>query len=175
MLHEYNTTAFLFSGQPLTFKNQRDIIILQISNPPQTNQIGKMKADYHDEYSSGMSFWNSDGNTVPEIISFTQLLQWNYSEDYAAFICYAHHNKALPIDYEGFDEQKIIPEITEVCIVEGYYERISLNPELLSHIITMRAARSRVQRLNSVLTSRLSKRCARLKPKTDTLLPKNRL
>lgn len=125
VLHEYNTTAFLFSGQPLTFKNQRDIIILQTSNPPQTNQRGKMKVDYYDEYSSGISFWNSDGNTVPEIISFTQLLKWNYTEDYAAFICFAHHNKALPIDYEGFDERKIIPEITEVCIVEGYYERMS--------------------------------------------------
>ncbi len=101
-----------------------NIYIDRISTP-QNNQRGKMKTDYYDEYSSGMSFWNSYGNNVPEIISFTQLLQWNYSGDYAAFIRYAHQNKALPIDYEGFEKQNIVPEITEVSILEGIYERVS--------------------------------------------------
>ena len=84
-----------------------------------------MNTDTFSDYNPGMKYWYSDGDKFPEIISFTQLLQWNYSDDYAAFIRYAHHNKALPIDYEGLDEQKIIPEITEVCILEGFYERLS--------------------------------------------------
>ncbi|MBP3857183.1 MAG: hypothetical protein IK990_16375 [Ruminiclostridium sp.] len=84
-----------------------------------------MKADYHDEYSSGMSFWNSDGNMVPEIISFTQLLKWNYADDYAAFIRYAYKTGSLPINYDAFYGLKVLPEITEVCIVEGIYDRMS--------------------------------------------------
>lgn len=100
-------------------------IYIDRTSTPQNNHRGKMKTDYYDEYSSGMSFWNPDGNNVPEIISFTQLLQWNYTEDYAAFIRYAHHNKALPIDYEGFEKQNIVPVITEVSILEGIYDRLS--------------------------------------------------
>ena len=49
-----------------------------------------MNIDVFGDYNSGINFWHSDGNNVPEIISFTQLLKWNYANDYAAFIRYAY-------------------------------------------------------------------------------------
>jgi len=72
-----------------------------------------------------MNYWYSDGYKVPEIISFTQLLKWNYAEDYAAFIRYAYKTGTLPINYDVFYGLEDLPEITEVCIVEGIYDRMS--------------------------------------------------
>ncbi|MBP3854054.1 MAG: hypothetical protein IK990_00395 [Ruminiclostridium sp.] len=84
-----------------------------------------MSTDYFSESSSRMNFWYSDGYKVPEIISFTQLLKWNYAEDYAAFIRYAYKTGSLPINYDAFYGMETLPEITEVCIVEGIYDRMS--------------------------------------------------
>ncbi len=84
-----------------------------------------MKTDTFSDYSSGMYIWYSDGCKVPEIISFTQLLKWNYADDYAAFIRYAYKTGSLPINYDTFYGMDTLPEITEVCIVEGIYDRMS--------------------------------------------------
>ena len=84
-----------------------------------------MSTDYFSETSSRMNFWYSDGYKVPEIISFTQLLKWNYADDYAAFIRYAYKTGSLPINYDAFYGLEDLPEITEVCIVEGIYDRMS--------------------------------------------------
>ncbi|MBP5292272.1 MAG: hypothetical protein J6Y90_06600 [Lachnospiraceae bacterium] len=81
-----------------------------------------MNIDVFGDYRPRMNYWYSDGDKVPEIISFTQLLKWNYTEDYAAFIRYAYMEGSLPINYNMFDGSKEMPEITEVCIVEGYYQ-----------------------------------------------------
>ena len=84
-----------------------------------------MNIDVFSDYNSGIKFWYSDGCKVPEIVSFTQLLKWNYAEDYAAFIRYAYKTGSLPINYDAFYGMEAPPEITEVCIVEGIYDRMS--------------------------------------------------
>lgn len=84
-----------------------------------------MSTDYFSESSSRMNFWYFDGYKVPEITSFTQLLKWNYADDYAAFIRYAYKTGSLPINYDAFYGMEALPEITEVCIVEGIYDRMS--------------------------------------------------
>ena len=53
-------------------------------------QEAELNIDVFSDYSPRMKYWYSDGDKVPEIISFTQLLKWNYTEDYAAYICYAY-------------------------------------------------------------------------------------
>ena len=82
-----------------------------------------MNTDYFSDNSPNMKYWYSDGNNVPEIVSFTQLLKWNYTDDYAAFIRCAYNAGYLPINYDMFYGAKHLPEITEVCILEGYYDR----------------------------------------------------
>ena len=83
-----------------------------------------MNIDVFGDYSPRMNYWHSDGDKVPEIISFTQLLKWNYTEDYAAYICYAYKEGSLPINYNMFYGSEDPPEITEVCIIDGYYDRM---------------------------------------------------
>ncbi len=84
-----------------------------------------MNTDIICDYSPRIKYWHSDGDNVPEIISFTQLLKWNYADDYAAFIRYAYKTGSLPINYDTFYGMDTLPEITEVCIVEGIYDRMS--------------------------------------------------
>ena len=83
-----------------------------------------MNVDYYSDFSSRMKYWYSGGDKAPEIISFTQLLKWNYTEEYETFIRYAYNIGSLPIDYNALYGLEVMPKITEVSIIEGYYDRI---------------------------------------------------
>lgn len=42
-------------------------------------------------------FRNPDWNAMPEIVLFTQFLQWNYTMDYGQHIRYLHNTGRLPL------------------------------------------------------------------------------
>lgn len=57
---------------------------------------------------------------MPEIISFTDYLRWNYTVDYGHYIRKLHEENELLLPY-NIDEKS---EITNVTIVDGKYDRI---------------------------------------------------
>lgn len=57
---------------------------------------------------------------MPEIISFTDYLRWNYTVDYGRFIRELHKTNELPLSYI-IDEKS---EIINVTILDGKYDRI---------------------------------------------------
>ena len=65
-------------------------------------------------------FRNPEWDELPEIISFTEFLRWNYTADYGRYIRELHRNGRLPLLYS-------IPPtaaIENVAVVEGKYDRI---------------------------------------------------
>ena len=52
---------------------------------------------------------------MPEIISFTDYLRWNYTVDYGTFIRKLHERNELPIPYD-IDAKS---EVINVIIVDG--------------------------------------------------------
>lgn len=65
-------------------------------------------------------FRNPDWNELPEIISFTEFLRWNYTVDYGQYIRELHRNGRLPLLY-GIPPTAAIEN---VAVVEGKYDRI---------------------------------------------------
>lgn len=57
---------------------------------------------------------------MPEIISFTDYLRWNYTLDYGSFIRKLHERNELPLSYNISAKSKV----TNVTIVDGKYDRI---------------------------------------------------
>lgn len=57
---------------------------------------------------------------MPEIISFTDYLRWNYTLDYARYIRKLHERNELPLSYNIPAKSKV----TNVTIVDGKYDRI---------------------------------------------------
>ena len=65
-------------------------------------------------------FRNPDWNEMPEIVSFTQFLTWNYLTDYGQHIRRLHHRGQLPLPwYIDFDST-----ITNVSIRDGKFDGI---------------------------------------------------
>lgn len=65
-------------------------------------------------------FRNPDWNEMPEIVSFTQFLTWNYLMDYGQHIRRLHHRGQLPLPwYIDFDST-----ITNVSIRDGKFDGI---------------------------------------------------
>lgn len=65
-------------------------------------------------------FRNPEWKELPEIISFTEFLRWNYTTDYGRYIRELHRLGRLPLYYD-------IPPtaiIENVAVVEGKYDRI---------------------------------------------------
>lgn len=65
-------------------------------------------------------FRNPEWNELPEIISFTEFLRWNYTADYGRYIRELHQIGQLPLLY-GIPPTAAIEN---VAIVEGKYDRI---------------------------------------------------
>lgn len=65
-------------------------------------------------------FRNPEWDELPEIISFTEFLRWNYTADYGRYIRELHRNVLLPLLY-GIPPTAAIEN---VAIVEGKYDRI---------------------------------------------------
>lgn len=65
-------------------------------------------------------FRNPDWNEMPEIISFTQFLRWNYTTDYGQYIRQLHDIGQLPLAW-GISPHS---DITNVTIRDGKYDRI---------------------------------------------------
>lgn len=61
--------------------------------------------------------WN--GN-LPDIITFTDFLKWNYTLDYGHFIRDMHAYDALPLPWDVPNDAAI----DNVIIIDGYYDRI---------------------------------------------------
>ena len=57
---------------------------------------------------------------MPEIISFTDYLRWNYTLDYGSFIRKLHERNELPLSYNISAKSKV----TNVTILDGKYDRI---------------------------------------------------
>lgn len=57
---------------------------------------------------------------LPDIISFTEFLKWNYTLDYGRYIRESHEYGILPLPYGIPSNAKI----KTVIITEGYYDRI---------------------------------------------------
>lgn len=65
-------------------------------------------------------FRNPEYEELPEIISFTEFLRWNYTTDYGRYIRKLHRVGQLPLYYD-------IPPtaaIETVTVIEGKYDRI---------------------------------------------------
>ncbi len=62
---------------------------------------------------------NSDWDALPEIISFTEFLRWNYTWDYGRYIRQAHAYGRLPLPW-GMPKTA---EIANVRILDGKYDR----------------------------------------------------
>lgn len=65
-------------------------------------------------------FRNPDWDELPEIISFTEFLRWNYTVDYGQYIRELHRNGRLSLLY-GIP---LTAAIENVAVVEGKYDRI---------------------------------------------------
>lgn len=57
---------------------------------------------------------------MPEVLSFTDYLRWNYTLDYGSFIRKLHERNELPLSYNISAKSKV----TNVTIVDGKYDRI---------------------------------------------------
>lgn len=65
-------------------------------------------------------FGNPEWDELPEIISFTEFLRWNYTVDYGRYIRELHRNGRLPL----LNGVPPTAAIENVAIVEGKYDRI---------------------------------------------------
>ena len=77
-----------------------------------------LKGSLHHEQNKQL--YNPYWKKMPEIISFTEFLRWNYTIDYGQYIRHLHYNGQLPLSWG------ILPhsDITNVTILEGKYDRI---------------------------------------------------
>lgn len=66
-------------------------------------------------------FKNPDWKGMPEIISFTDYLKWNYTSDYGYFIRTLHNNGQLPLPWDIYPSSSI----DNVKIVDGKYAKKS--------------------------------------------------
>ena len=85
---------------------------------------------HHGQYKQ---LYNPYLKKMPEIISFTQFLRWNYTIDYGQYIRHLHYNGQLPLSWG------ILPysDITNVTILDGKYDRIdefSFNMHVICNI-----------------------------------------
>ncbi len=67
-----------------------------------------------------MQFRNPEWDEMPEIISFTEFLRWNYTVEYGSFLRNAHSFGQLPLCY-GIPDTA---EIENVTIIDAEYDRI---------------------------------------------------
>lgn len=65
-------------------------------------------------------FRNLDWQGMPEIISFTEFLRWNYTVDYGQYLRNLHENRQLPLSWGIHPES----EIKSVSIRDGKYDRV---------------------------------------------------
>ena len=63
---------------------------------------------------------NHSWQGMPEIISFTDYLRWNYTTEYGKFIRRLHERNELPLPYTFTTKLRI----TNVTIVDGKYDRL---------------------------------------------------
>lgn len=59
---------------------------------------------------------------LPEIVSFTDFLKWNYTLEYGRYIRELHYYRQLPLPWDVLKDA----EIDTVIIEEGRYDRIQL-------------------------------------------------
>ena len=77
-----------------------------------------------------VSYPNPDWQGMPEIISFTDFLRWNYSADYGRYIREKYSERELPLPY-GLSYEALVINVT---IEGGFYDRTGIS-DFIMHII----------------------------------------